>query len=216
MGRFLIGLFVIGPLGSLGGCVVPRPGPDAIVEFRAGFETPEGAFKSLRTAFQGEMLDWEYDCFSQGFLTRNQLSRQAYRAFRPELMARVPHLRWGLYKAVVEQTEVLDERTVVLHARIRVPLVADRRLVVRVVHEQFYELTLQDGSIWSTAEDFDLFGGRSPSILLDPKQGPNGRVWLGVNLDLPLTPEQLEAGFMRITAAREWKIDSIAAAEPEG
>ncbi len=198
----LVGLLVIAP-----GCIVPGPRPQQIAGYELGFQTPEGAFESLRTAFQGEVLEWELRCFSQGFRTRNQLSQQAYRAFRPQLLEEIPHLRWGLSRAVIEEVEELSPRRVRLTARIPVPLWSDERLEVVLVREEYAELYAGD---WDVASAEPL--GTALKVDGDrPGAFGEGLVWVRLDATSPITQAELVEGFTRLKGAREWKVDSIGA-----
>lgn len=201
----LLGLVMAAP-----GCVVPRPQPEQLAGYQRGFSTPQGAFESLRTAFQAEVLEWEFRCFSQGFIARNELTQQAYRAFRPELLAQVPHLRWGLARAQVEEVRQTSPTRATLRARIPVPLAADPRLEVQLVREEYAELS--EGP-WVVA-DAESLGGRLRVDDSTPGAYGLGSVWVQLDLAREGTSEaSLAEGFSRLRGAREWKVDGIGVAE---
>lgn len=208
MGRSRVGwVLVWGLLGASSGCLVPDPDPQAYADF--GFGRPEQTFDSVRTAFQGEVLDWEFECFSLGFRSANGFSHQTYRAFRPELLERHPRLRWALSRAVLEECRHLGPRRVELRARVPVPLVGDPVLVLRLVREEWAELRVRrprGEEVVAAAGGpglGDLF--ESPDLLID-----EAFAWLRLLLELPLEDEELARTFSRIDARREWKIDAIA------
>lgn len=201
---------LLGLLGATPGCIVPSPRPQQLAGYELGFSTPEGAFESLRTAFQGEVLEWELRCFSHGFRARNQLSQQAYRAFRPELLEQIPHLRWGLSRAVVETVEELSPGRARLVARIPVPLLQDMHLAVELVREEYAELFM---GAWDVASSEPLDGALRVD---DSKPGAfgEGLVWVRLDATTAVTQEQLREGFTRLKGAREWKVDAIEVVEP--
>ncbi len=203
------GVLWIGLLGTLPGCIVPRPDAAELQRFERGFETPEGAFECLRTAFQGEMLEWEYRCLSQGLRERNGLSQQAYRAFRPQFLARIPYLRWGLARAVVEEVSYPAPDRARLTVRIPVPLWSDPRLTVILVREEYAELYTGP---WDAAQAEPLTG----RLVYDPDhpgEFGEGLVWVRLDATRPLSSEELETKFTRLHGAREWKVDAILPAE---
>ena len=205
MGHWRV-VWVLGLLGTVSGCVVPAPKPQQLAAYDRGFSTPEGAFESLRTAFQAEVLEWEFRCFSQGFVSRNDLTQQAYRAFRPELLAQVPHLRWGLSRAIVEEVELLSPTRARLLARVPVPLVEDPTLELTLVLEEYAELSRGP---WVVADAESLRG----RLRVDPSRPGGyglGSVWVELALaEEGETDASLEEGFSLLRGAREWKIDGI-------
>jgi hypothetical protein len=205
MGLWRPVLLVVGLLGTSSGCVVPRPGPDQLAGYDQGFSTPEGAFESLRTAFQAQVLEWEFRCFSQRFRDENQLSQQAYRAFRPQLLGRIPHLRWGLVRAVVEEVEMLSPGRALLIARVPVPLTSDPRMEVLLVREEYAELY---AGPWDVASAEPLTG-RLQVDTSQPGEFGEGYVWIRLDATRPLTDPDLARDFTRLTGAREWKVDGI-------
>lgn len=195
---------LLGP--ALAACRVPQPEPRQVRDM--GFATPRKAFESMVTAFQGELLDAEYETFSTAFVRRNRLSQHVYRDFRPELLARVPGLRWGLYRSRVEEITHLDPRHALLVARVPVPLADDVLIHVRLVREDFYE-------VW--AGDEILADGYGPPGELDLEaqghlsvQRTDGAryLWARADLEDDLPPPGL-AGVRDVRFAREWRIDDI-------
>ena len=202
-------LLVLGLLGTSVGCIVPRPSPGQLAEYDQGFSTPEGAFESLRTAFQAEVLEWELRCFSQRFKVENQLSQQAYRAFRPQLLAQIPHLRWGLARAVVEEVELVSPTRALLIARIPVPLAADPRLEVLLAREEYAELY---AGPWDVASAEPLTDRLQVDVSRPGEYG-EGLVWVRLDATRPLDGPDLARDFTRLTGAREWKVDGIGVLE---
>ena len=205
MGHWRV-VMMLGLVGAGSGCVVPAPKPQQLAGYDRGFSTPEGAFESLRTAVQAEVLEWELRCFSQDFIARNDLTQQAYRAFRPAFLARVPHLRWGLSRALVEQVELSSPTRARLLARIPVPLAADPMLEVLLVREEYAELS--EGP-WVVA-DAESLAGRIRVDTSTPGGYGLGSVW--VQLDLAregATDASLDEGVSLLRGAREWKVDGI-------
>ncbi|MDA1263530.1 MAG: hypothetical protein O2816_00455 [Planctomycetota bacterium] len=214
MGRLLHALWMGGLLLLVSGCIVPEAKPSQLGMARR-YRTPEETFESLRTAFQAEVLEWEYECFSLGFIDANNLSNLAYRAFRPELLAKVPRFRWGLSRAVIEEVTYQGEALALLRARIPVPFLDDPVILLGLVREEYIEVFVEDVV---AAEALDQLGDH---IVIDRKRvGDHGEgsLWLLLSITpsedgSPLTDEQLEQGFSFIRGGREWKVDQIGLAD---
>ncbi len=125
-------------LGLAVGCRVPPPTVAQGLNY--GFNSPEQALASFRTAFQGNLLDEEFRCFSIVWKDKNVGSINYYSEARDELMRRVPKLRWALHRA--EDPEVIArwDQDALLQCRIPGPLwFKDRYLVFRMHREGFWK-----------------------------------------------------------------------------
>ena len=122
------GALLLGLVGGSAGCRVPAPFPEQVRAY--GFEDPRQAFESLVTAFQGNLLADEYGCFSLAFVAENRLSLSSYLAFRDDLLAEQPLLRFALYRSRVEEIVHLDDEHALLTAGVPVPFREDVRLTV--------------------------------------------------------------------------------------
>ena len=209
---------MLGLLSWTVGCRVPPPKLEAVADY--GFGSPEQAFSSFRTAFQGELLELEHRCFSLGFCRRNRLSNQAYREMRPQLLEEHPFLRWGLYRAQITAVERLSETAARIRATIPVFWAADPELVVHLVREDLFELWADED--YPLAEgfgepgEFDLFDPADPLFVVeeDPETGAS-RVWFRVETDRVMDQEALRRAFHLLEASREWKIDGFEVREPD-
>jgi len=191
------------------GCLVPAPTSQQVWDW--GLDEPRTAYESFVTAFQGELLEAEYACFSTAFRERNQLSKGVYLAFRDEFLAKNPGLRWGLYRSRVDEITVLDARHALLRASVNAPFVGIKRLNVRMVLEDYYEARLANGDLvgseWGPPERFDLNDPGDPHLVV--QENANGPVlWGRIDLDRPLAAEKLVEVF-DVRLAREWRIDDI-------
>lgn len=191
----------------LAGCLVPGPTPQQVWDW--GLDEPRAAYESFVTAFQGELLEAEYACFSTAFRERNQLSQGLYRAFRDEFLADHPGLRWGLYRSRVDEITRLDPRHALLRASVKVPFVGTKRLSVRLVLEDYYEARLKSGELvgsrWGPPERFDLLDAGDPHLTLAED---GAYLWGRIDVDRPLDAAQL-ADLVDVRFAREWRIDDI-------
>lgn len=188
------------------GCRVPEPKPQALADFQSGFSTPEGTLESLRTAFQAEVLDWEWSCFSEGFRRRIG-GRMAYRAFRPDLMEEVPLLRWALYVAKIHDRQDLPDGRVRLVLKVPVPILADRWLELILVQEELVELRAED-----------LVRGEALDLAKYLQVDSNGTIWLALRqptydpssvLTEEVLRELLATSPLQVTGGRYWKIDDL-------
>ncbi|MFT5050379.1 MAG: hypothetical protein ACI8QZ_001780 [Chlamydiales bacterium] len=183
---------LLGPLSISIGCRVPPPSPREVLD--VGFRDPIQTFQTFRTAFRGNLTDLEYRCLSAGFREREQLSEFGYRAFRDELLATVPLLRWALYKAVIEEAGRASPRRARIVAR-----VGSHTLVVQLVREDFWEIWAgsqrRDGD--DAAVD-DAFGQGYLALATDPP-----RVYGQAPLNRPGLGERLT----ELRVGQEWKID---------
>ena len=105
-----------------------------------GFNSPKQALASMRTAFQGNLLDEEFRCFSIEWRDNNVNSINFYSEARDELMRRVPKLRWVLYRAEDPQVIARSDQDALLQCRIPGPLwFKDRYLVLHMHREGFWK-----------------------------------------------------------------------------
>ena len=192
---------------GLAGCLVPSPTPEQVWEW--GLDEPRAAYESFVTAFQGELLEAEYACFSTAFRERHDLSQAVYKVFRDEFLREHPGLRWGLYRSRVDEITLVDPRHALLRASVRAPLVGAVRWSVWLVREDYDEVRLIDGTVPGTdygpPERFDLLDPEDPHLVLDDD---GRRLWGRIDLDRPLDPSQL-ADVVDVRFASEWRIDDI-------
>lgn len=195
-------------LAGLGatGCRVPPPTVSQGLEY--GFRTPKQAFHAFRTAVQGELLAEEYRCFSRGWRRRNGVtSLLRYGELRDELMARIPHLRWALYRA--QEPELLSQSPgyAAVQARIPGPLwVKDRYLAVRFKREGYWEAF--DESTPEVAASGDEVEDPWESGLLGYVERYDS---FRVTIDefSELTENTAPAAILEVRAGWQWKIDNI-------
>ena len=102
-------LAILGLCGVTGGCRVPPPKPEQLLRY--GFGSPGQAFRSFATAVQGELLDPLYDSLSNNFKQGNGLSRDGFKQGWDGLISEQPLLRWALYQATKDPTEIAYERS---------------------------------------------------------------------------------------------------------
>lgn len=161
-----------------------------------GFRDPQQTFATFRTAFRGNLTDLEYRCLSAGFRERQQLSQFGYRAFRDELLATIPLLRWALYKSVIEKAEVISPRRARIEAR-----AGGYTLVVQLVREDFWEIWAgsqrRDGD--EAAVD-DAFAQGYLTRVPDPPR---------VVGQAPLSRPGLSERLTELRVGQEWKIDEF-------
>ena len=161
-----------------------------------GFRDPQQTFETFRTAFRGNLTDLEYRCFSAGFRERQDLSQFEYRAFRDELLAETPLLRWALHKAVVVKAERTSEREARIEAE-----AAGHTLVIDLVREDFWE-------IWSGSQrrdgDEDLIQDAFEEGYLVIVDNPPRVVG-----QAPLERPGLASRVTELRVGQEWKIDSF-------
>lgn len=122
------------------------------------------------------------------------MSQFGYRAFRDELLASTPLLRWALYKSVIVEAEQISPRRAQIVAR-----AVGHTLLIRLVREDFWE-------IWSGSQRRD--GDEAPlvdayeqgylAIVDDPKR---------VVGQAPLTRPGLADRVTELRVGQEWKID---------
>jgi len=173
---------------------------------RYGFDDPRNAYESLVTALQGGLLGEEYKCLSSSFRARNELSEHLYRAFRDDLLAEHPWLRWALARSRVIEVVRRDERHARLWARIPVPFRNDPVLWVDLVREDFYDLSL-DGRIvdgrGGPPGEFDLV--REQHLMIDERDGRR-TLWARVDPSVPLAPSDLNQA-VALCLGSEWRVD---------
>ena len=195
----------IGLLWSSGGCCVPPPDTRQAVEY--GFQTPEQAFESFRTAVQGELFEYEYRCFSSSWKKRNGVgSLLLYLEVRDQLMAENPFLKKGIYDAKVLSADRPAPDRALIEAESH-----GRRLVVRLVRQEFWEIRVE-GELLADDEVRDLLG--EEIVVLQEVSVDSGRyvLWGYVPIDDP----GLAKVFSLVSFGREWKIDyfGVAQADP--
>lgn len=137
--RALSGLATGAAVIWLAGCSVPTPTASQGLDY--GFRTPKQAFRSFRTAVQGELLAEEYRCFSSLWRRQNGVtSLLRYGEARDELIERIPQLRWAVYRAEDPELLMLRPPWAVVQARIPGPLwFKDRYLAVRLYRQGYWE-----------------------------------------------------------------------------
>lgn len=88
-------------IGLLGACV---SAPEAEDFLAMGHRDPEQTFRTFQTALAADLPLEEYLCFSEDFLARQQISRQAYLKGRSDLLRNQPWVR------LLAEAEVLESR----------------------------------------------------------------------------------------------------------
>lgn len=186
-------------------CQVPPPS----VEQVRGYDLsgPRRAFESLVTAFQGQMLDEEFNCLSRRFRERHGLSQQTYRAFRDEFLAEQPRLRWALYQSTVEEVTLTSSRVALVTARIPVPLTSDPVLELTFVAEDFWEVEVDGRTLGGDqGEDLDL--DRQGLLSLDTREPGSPRLWARFDLDRELDPLADDLA-VALAMGREWRLEDL-------
>jgi hypothetical protein len=192
---------------GLAGCLVPGPSPQQVWDW--GLDEPRVAYESFVTAFQGDLLEAEYACFSTAFRERNQLSQGLYRAFRDDFLAKNRGLRWGLYRSRVDEITYLDARHALLRASVSAPVVGTKRISVSMVLEDYYEVRMPNGDVPyfmdGPPERFDMLDPRDPHLsLTDDGAHLWARIYIGGR---PV--QELLANLVDVRFGREWRIDDI-------
>ncbi|MFT7679542.1 MAG: hypothetical protein ACI8QC_003545 [Planctomycetota bacterium] len=138
-------LVILGLCGGTQGCRVPSPKPEQLLSY--GFGSPGQAFRSFATAVQGELLDPLYDSLSNSFKsfeTGAGLSRNGFKEAWDGLIQEEPLLRWALYQATKDPSQVSIVRAPDGHKAKAQALVAGRLLEVYLVREGFWEIYAED------------------------------------------------------------------------
>lgn len=201
---------------SLTCCQVPEPTIRQGLTY--GFRTPKQAFESFRTAVQGDLLAEEYRCFSSIWRRKNGVtSLLRYGEVRDELVARIPQLRWAIYRAKEPELLMLRPPYATLQARIPGPLwLKDRYMAVSFYRQGYWEAydegtpematsgdTFRDpweSGLLSYVERYDSFRvtideftefteGTAPEAILEVRAG-----WEWKILNVEVFDEPLEAG----------------------
>ena len=192
-------------------CQVPPPSVEQVRGY--DLSSPRRAFESLVTAFQGQMLDEEFNCLSRRFRERHGLSQQTYRAFRDEFLAEQPRLRWALYRSTVQEVAVTSPRVALVTARIPVPLSSDPVLEFTFVAEDFWEVAVDGRTLGGDqGEDLDLY--REGLLLTDTRGQDGPRLWARFNLDPELDPMADDLA-VALAMGREWRLEDLRLVEKD-
>ena len=195
-----IGLSWIGLVAGMAGCCVPPPTTLQGLEY--GFQTPQQAYESFRTAFQGELLEYEYRCFSRGFKERCK-GLTGYLEIRDQLIADTPFLRLGVYDARIVAVDRPRPDRAVIHAQSH-----GHGFRLSLVREEFWEIYVE-GELLDDGAVGDLLAEGIAQVEETPRGSGRYILWGRVDLDDPA----LAGRFSSLTFGREWKIDQFEIAE---
>lgn len=198
-------------LGLLGACV---SAPEAEDYLAMGHRDPEQTFKTFQTALAADLPLEEYLCFSEGFLERQSISRQAYLKGRSDLLRDHPWARL-LAEAEIKESRRLDAEHHLIRAVASGPFGIGRtELVVILIPNYYYQIdgSTPDGRPLRIYDEF-LPEGLEANIGAQPAENPRyTRVW-GI-IDVPR--EGIEASEIRdFHVGTSWKIDSMEQVEEE-
>ncbi len=206
-------------MGTTASCTVPAPTVQQ--GLRYGFNTPEQALESFRTAVQGNLLDEEFRCFSRQWKATTKVrSINYYSEVRDEIMDEIPQLRWALYRA--EEPEVIRQwtRDALLQCRIPGPLwTKDRWLIFRMHREGYWDAWTEqtpekptegntfpdpfDAGVLQYVDRYDVFrvnidafseetGDTAPEAIIAVRGGWQWKILDFAVQDSPTTPEEWE------------------------
>jgi len=200
-------LAVLGLLLTLAGCRIPEPTVRQGLDY--GFRTPEQAFRSWRTAVQGDLLVEEYKTLSKGWRARNgNVSLFDYSEARDAILERYPQLRWALYRAKDPEVLARGERVALLQSRVPGPLwFQDRWLVVRLVRDGFWDA-------WLDTDPYQPSTGQPVRELVDSGTLTYSRKERALYARAKLDAEAEELGrwpddVSLLQVGWEWKIDDF-------
>ncbi len=181
---------------AVSSCKVTPPEPTDWLE--VGFRSPEQAFHTYQVALASDMPDLEYRCLGTYFKRENNVNQLAYRAFREDLLDRMPWLRFLAEAQVIERRELPDGA---YQIRARVDYlwkVVDVDFVL--AREEYYELWAGDKLWLDDAVTFD------EALAID--EGSSAMM-LSVPLPSPMPPAPGDMGLSEVRVGSEWKIQAF-------
>ena len=172
-------------------CLCP-PSNEALLQ--VGYRTPEQTFRTFQTALRSDQPDLEFRCLAVSFTTREGISSTVWREAREKLLREQPFIKF-VAKAEIREVRFEGEEACEILAEIDT-WIADRSFVVRLVREEFYEVSDSEG----------VFAGEERRLIdLKIESGDRRSRFLAIPM-----PEGLEYDDVTLArVGREWKIDGF-------
>jgi hypothetical protein len=187
----LAGLSALATVAAPACCLAPSAAEELLA---TGFRSPQQTVRSFQIFLRADLPTREYQCFSQGFRARNQLSAFSYGEARQELFRNQPWLAW-IAGAEVAGEEARGEAEHWMDLR-----TLGRTVRVKLVREDFWGIHAGETLVSEADADFDALVRSSP-------RGDGSRLELRLALDD--VPEEALAGATEVLVARHWKIDDV-------